>query len=208
MPQHHSDVATHRRPAICFSSAHLERGSLAMKKPSAGLKLQSALAASLAMALLALSAGTSAFAQGSTDRSREQIHADIWRATSRLGYAPTVASAEAARPNPKAWALQQIDAAYAASQRPSALPAELADVAKPLAKSHAATRLSAKPGGLRPTAPPLGTLPLTLPAWSALQLARWTRRPSTSAATWRKPLRPGASPRAATRRWSSPCWPE
>ena len=132
MPQHHSDVATHRSPAGCFSSAHLERGSLAMKKPLAGLKLQSALAASLAMALLALSADTSAFAQGSTDRSSQQTHADIWRATSRLGYAPTVASAEAARPNPQAWALQQVDAAYAASQRPSALPAELADVAKPL----------------------------------------------------------------------------
>ena len=28
MPQHHSDVATHRRPAICFSSAHLDRGSI------------------------------------------------------------------------------------------------------------------------------------------------------------------------------------
>ena len=135
MPQHHSDVATHRSPAGCFSSPHLERGSLAMKKPLAGLKLQSALTASLAMALLALlalSAGTSAFAQGSTDRSSQQTHADIWRATSRLGYAPTVASAEAARPNPQAWALQQIDAAYAASQRPPALPAELADVAKPL----------------------------------------------------------------------------
>ncbi len=132
MPQHHSAVASLRSPANCISSACLDHRSKAIERPSARLKIQSTLVGGLVAALLAVAAGNPAFAQGSTDRINQQTPADIWRATSRLGYAPTMASAEAARPHPKAWALQQIDAAYAASQRPAALPAELADVGKPL----------------------------------------------------------------------------
>jgi uncharacterized protein (DUF1800 family) len=49
-----------------------------------------------------------------------------WRATSRLGYAPTAQSAQAAQQAPKAWALAQIDAAYAASQNPPRIAPELA----------------------------------------------------------------------------------
>lgn len=56
-----------------------------------------------------------------------------WRVGSRLGYAPTPASAEASGASPKAWALQQIDAAYAASQQPAAIPPELARINAPLA---------------------------------------------------------------------------
>lgn len=52
--------------------------------------------------------------------------AAAWRATSRLGYAPTAASAQAAQADPKGWALKQIDAAFAASQRPANIPADLA----------------------------------------------------------------------------------
>ena len=58
--------------------------------------------------------------------------AAAWRASSRLGYAPTAASAQAAQASPRAWALQQIDAAHAASLRPPVLPAELARINAPL----------------------------------------------------------------------------
>ena len=72
----------------------------------------------IACALLCL--GTQALAQ--TDSGP----AAVWRATSRLGYAPSPASAQAAQAGPKAWALQQIDGAYAASQKSANVPAELA----------------------------------------------------------------------------------
>ena len=52
--------------------------------------------------------------------------APVWRATSRLGYAPTAASAQAAQPSAAAWALQQVDAARAASQQKPNIPADMA----------------------------------------------------------------------------------
>ena len=55
-----------------------------------------------------------------------------WRATSRLGYGPTEATAQAARQNPKAWAIGQIDTAYAASQREPNIPADIARFNQPL----------------------------------------------------------------------------
>lgn len=58
--------------------------------------------------------------------------AATWRAASRLGYAPTPASTQAAAASPRAWALQQLDAAYAASLRPPTLPAEIAGINAPL----------------------------------------------------------------------------
>lgn len=81
---------------------------------------------------LALSAliSTAALAQTSTQLSGNA--ASAWRATSRLGYGPTAESAQAAQINPKAWALQQIDAAYAASKNPAVIPAELAQLDQPL----------------------------------------------------------------------------
>ncbi len=72
----------------------------------------------IACALLCL--GTQALAQ--TDSGP----AAVWRATSRLGYGPSPASAQAAQTGPKAWAMQQIDGAYAASQKSANVPAELA----------------------------------------------------------------------------------
>ena len=57
-----------------------------------------------------------------------------WRATSRLGYGPTAASAQAAEQNPKAWAAGQIDAAYAASQRAPDIPADIAQFNQPIGK--------------------------------------------------------------------------
>ena len=58
--------------------------------------------------------------------------AAVWRATSRLGYGPTELTAQAAQQNPKVWALNQIDTAYAASQRAPNIPAELARFNQPL----------------------------------------------------------------------------
>ena len=55
-----------------------------------------------------------------------------WRATSRLGYGPTEATVSAAQPNPKVWALGQIDAAYTASQRLPIIAAESARFNQPL----------------------------------------------------------------------------
>ena len=58
--------------------------------------------------------------------------AAAWRATSRLGYGPSAVTAQAAQADAKAWALQQIDAAHAASQRAPTLPAEVARFNEPL----------------------------------------------------------------------------
>jgi uncharacterized protein (DUF1800 family) len=58
--------------------------------------------------------------------------AAAWRATSRLGYGPSPASAQAAQAGPIAWALQQIDSAYQASQKGANVPAELAAFNAPL----------------------------------------------------------------------------
>jgi len=50
-----------------------------------------------------------------------------WRASSRIGYGPTpeVMAQMTRAGGPQAWALQQVDAAYAASQTPAAVPAAL-----------------------------------------------------------------------------------
>ena len=58
--------------------------------------------------------------------------AEAWRATSRLGYGPTEATAQAARQDPKGWAIRQIEDAYAASQRLPNIPADLARFNQPL----------------------------------------------------------------------------
>ena len=58
----------------------------------------------------------------------------LWRATSRLGYGPTIDTVRAAQPNPKAWAAGQIDAAYAASQRLPAIPTDMAQFNQPIGK--------------------------------------------------------------------------
>ena len=60
--------------------------------------------------------------------------AQQWRAMSRVGYGPTpqLVRAVQAAPNAKAWALQQIDLAYTASQTPPQIAADLADFNAPL----------------------------------------------------------------------------
>jgi uncharacterized protein (DUF1800 family) len=58
--------------------------------------------------------------------------AAIWRATSRLGYAPTPASAQAAQKSAETWGLQQIDEAHAASQTPPKISPDLAAFNAPI----------------------------------------------------------------------------
>ena len=64
---------------------------------------------------------TAANAQALPDDSASAV----WRATSRLGYGPTPALAQAAAPSAKAWSLAQIDTAYAASQQSAKVPTAL-----------------------------------------------------------------------------------
>jgi uncharacterized protein (DUF1800 family) len=80
-------------------------------------------ACALALCLLL---APSAFAQSDTSLDA------TWRATTRLGYGPSAISAKAAQTGAKAWSLQQIELAYAASQLPPALPADLARINAPV----------------------------------------------------------------------------
>ncbi len=73
------------------------------------------------LAACILAASGSSFSQMLPDNSP----AAVWRATSRLGYGPTPASAQAAQPSAKAWGLAQLEVAKAASQRPAQLPPAL-----------------------------------------------------------------------------------
>lgn len=74
------------------------------------------------------------FAQSMPPVSGTQAVADQWRALSRLGYGPTVALLESvqAAASPRAWSLQQLDAAYAASRTPPAIDTDLTDINLPL----------------------------------------------------------------------------
>jgi uncharacterized protein (DUF1800 family) len=91
---------------------------LSLSRPSkpAMLKLLHKLALCLSLPLLA---NMPLAAQTDTNT------AAAWRATSRLGYGPNAALAQAAQSNPRAWAFSQVDAAYAASQRLPHIPAEI-----------------------------------------------------------------------------------
>jgi len=139
--------------------------------------------AGLFAALLAGLAGPVAQAEGQPDAVAPTARtADTWRAASRLGYAPTPESAQAAAASPRAWALRQLDAAYAASKRPPTLPAELAGINAPLndiARSFQAERearrtmreKTAKPG-MAPTAAGTGD-------------EKFSREMAQDAAAWR-----------------------
>ncbi len=75
--------------------------------------------------LAACSLASHASAQALADNSS----AAVWRVTSRLGYGPTPALVQAASGSAKAWSLAQIDAAYAASQKPAQIPSALQAIA-------------------------------------------------------------------------------
>ncbi|SFU60195.1 Uncharacterized conserved protein, DUF1800 family [Polaromonas sp. YR568] len=129
--------------------------------------------------LVACLAGPAAQAQ--TDAAQPPANlAATWRATSRLGYAPTPDSAQAAAASPRAWALQQLDVAYAASKRPPALPAELAGINAPLGsivRGFQAERESRKT--MRETAKP------GAPAAAAAGGEKFSRDMAQDAAAWR-----------------------
>jgi len=81
-------------------------------------------------------------AQGLGRSTATATSADLWRAVSRVGYGPSealVRSVQAA-PSPRAWALQQIDLARAASQSPPRLAPDLADFNAPLPRIFAGAR--------------------------------------------------------------------
>jgi uncharacterized protein (DUF1800 family) len=68
-----------------------------------------------------LIASSGSFAQALPDTSP----AAIWRATSRLGYGPTPALAQAAAPSAKGWSLAQLEVAKAAAKQAPQLPPAL-----------------------------------------------------------------------------------
>jgi uncharacterized protein (DUF1800 family) len=75
----------------------------------------------LRLGLLSMALGTAAISSVA-QVIPETSPAAVWRATSRLGYGPTPALAQAAQPSAKAWSLAQLDEAKLVSQRPALLP--------------------------------------------------------------------------------------
>ncbi|MBA3592799.1 MAG: DUF1800 domain-containing protein [Polaromonas sp.] len=119
--------------------------------------------------------GGSACAQAST----AELNA-AWRATSRLGYGPSAATAAAAQSDARAWALQQIDAASEASQRAPVIPAELAAFNQPadrLAANFYAERQERRMMGADATGTP--------PAGTAQNTENFSREMQQNAAAWR-----------------------
>ncbi len=77
----------------------------------------------------------SVFSQSSHPQASDtSSNTQAWRAMSRVGYGPsaTLARAVQAAPGPRAWALQQVDIAWTASQRPPRIAADLSDFNAPL----------------------------------------------------------------------------
>lgn len=112
--------------------------------------------------------------------------AAVWRATSRLGYAPT--ADDAAAMAPRTWALSQIDSAYAASQQAPAIPPELARINEPLgdiARAFQAEREARKTLRTQPmpnAGEPLPTSPVSSRGTDAKM---FSREMAQSAAAWR-----------------------
>ncbi len=123
---------------------------------------------------LAVLAGNHAYAE--TDAAA----AMAWRATSRLGYGPSAATGPAAQAGAQAWALQQIDAAFAASQRAPDIPAELAGFNQPanqLAADFYAEREARRKARVTASVP----APAAMPA----NAERFSREMQQNAAGWR-----------------------
>ena len=132
-----------------------------------------------ALTSLLASAQTSTVTVGMTDGAPPAV----WRATSRLGYAPT--PEQTAAITPSAWALNQIDAAYAASQQPPAIPPELARINAPLgdiARDFQAEREARKILRVQAMPDASGRLPLSP---SASGVPAFSREMAQSAAAWR-----------------------
>ncbi len=133
-------------------------------------------------ALVCIGAHSSAWAQADTGP------APAWRATSRLGYAPTPASAQAAQAGAKAWALQQIDAAHAASQKPPNIPADLAAFNAPineLARDFHAFNEARKTMREKRTNAAASTDTASMMSNNDIMEDKFVREMARTAATWR-----------------------
>ncbi len=117
-------------------------------------------------------------------------NAQTWRAMARVGYGPTAALARAvaAAPSAKAWALQQVDAAFAASQQPARIPPDMADFSANLpqifdgARRERLARKDNKALGANDS-PPAGAQSMEPPNPQAPE--HFTRRMTLQAAAWR-----------------------
>ncbi|MDB5966570.1 MAG: hypothetical protein JWQ72_3070 [Polaromonas sp.] len=143
----------------------------------------------LTLALSLLAAGcatvqTGALPAPSAGPASPATLAEAWRATSRLGYGPSAATAKAAEANPRAWALRQIDAAYAASRQPPDIPTELSRFNEPvndIARDFQAEREAQRVARLQAAnAPAEGAA-----AKPADQRQNFSRDMQQTSATWR-----------------------
>ena len=110
----------------------------------------------------------------------------VWRATSRLGYGPSPATAQAAQMNAKAWALQQIDLARAASFQPPLIPPAIARFNQPLVdtiQDYKAEREARKNARQAPATPIIANT--ADPANPANDAAGFSREMQQTAAAWR-----------------------
>ena len=140
------------------------------------------------MSLLATAAvllGPTAHAQSSNDGLT------AWRATSRLGYGPSPATAQAAQNDPKNWALQQIDAAYAASGQPPNIPPALArfnqpinDIARDFHTEREARRMLRTTNPPTPNAAP-GMTNMAAPGVAPPDEENFSREMQQTATAWR-----------------------
>ncbi|MGQ2981579.1 MAG: DUF1800 domain-containing protein, partial [Polaromonas sp.] len=106
--------------------------------------------------------------------------AAAWRATSRLGYGPGATTAAAAQADPRAWALQQVNDAFAASQRAPAIPPELAAFNQPA--DQLATRFYAERQARRMARAAVAS---TAPADTLPNADNFSREMQQGAAAWR-----------------------
>ena len=131
------------------------------------------------LASLLASAQTSTVPINNTDNAASAV----WRAASRLGYAPMPDQAAASAP--RTWALNQIDVAYLASQQPAAIPPELARINAPLdeiARDFQAEREDRKKLRTQLVSDEAGKLPFS----AAMPDAQaFSREMAQSAAAWR-----------------------
>ncbi len=153
--------------------------------------------AATAMALsLVLAFANHAFAQTGAARpnppSASSVNASVfnaWRVTSRLGYGPNAAMALAAQPDPKRWALQQIDAAYSSSQSAPNIPAAIARFNAPMndiSRDFQAEREARRTARLPVAAPDVNSMmPLAGNAANATDPNTFSREMQQTAAAWR-----------------------
>ena len=116
----------------------------------------------------------------------------VWRATSRLGYGPNAATAQAAQADPKRWALQQIDAAYLASQSAPDIPAPIARFNAPvndIARDFQTERVARRTARVPLAAPEASSMAAPVSSASATTAAAdpnyFSREMQQSAAAWR-----------------------